>query len=253
MLIAGIFVLSLSALVLILIFLQRRRKLQGPINAKEENQLPVKTRKPEEFVALTYCYLAAWVIGKNARDTQEKIAFAVRYLKQRFEKPEAELTDELIAAIRNSTNIRNVAAWVVRHLKDINQRIALLDFLIELSFSDSDIIDREYVSIARFAELIGIRTRYVADEIHKRRKAIYDEYKGDEAVDLVANGTFFRRRALFRLGLTESATQNEIRKAYRQLASQFHPDKFEQAEEHERQQAAEKFMEIKEAYHFLRK
>ncbi len=253
MLIAAVLLLSFCALVLTLVIWQKRRNLQGPINEKEENQLPVRSRKPEEFVHLTYIYIAAWVIGKNARDKNRKIAFAHEYLKQRFGKTAIETSDELTRALKNATNIRNVAAWVIRHMRTGKERVLLIDFLLDLSFSDGDIIDREVVAIARFAELTGINIRYVTDETYKRRKLIYDHYTGDATLDMVANGTFFRRRALFRLELTESATQEDIRKAFRKLAAQLHPDKLIHADETTRQKAAERFIEIKEAYHFLRK
>ena len=223
------------------------------MNEKEENNLPARSRKTEDFIRLTYVYMAAWVIGKNSRDSREKIRFVHRYFKEQFGKVDIETADELTKALKNSTNIRNVAAWVIRHLKAEKERRQLLDFLIDLSFVDGDIIDRETVAIARFAELSGVSIRYVADEIHKRRKNIYEKYEGDEKIDLIANGSFFRRRALFRLDLTDSASQDEIRKAYRKLASELHPDKFEQADEEEKKRASEKFIEIKEAYHFLKR
>ena len=253
MLPAAVFLLSFALLVLVLVIWQKRRNLQGPINEKEENQLPVRAHHPEEFVHLTYIYIAAWVIGKNARDTQGKITFAHAYLQQRFGKTTIETSDELTRALRNATNIRNVAAWIVRHMKSGKERVLLIDFLLDLSFSDGDIIDREVVAIARFAELTGISIRYVTDEIYKRRKIIYDHYGSDATLDLVANGTFFRRRALFHLELTESATQEDIRKAFRRLAAQLHPDKLGHVDDGTRQKAAERFIEIKEAYNFLRK
>src|SRR2546430_1452460 len=47
------------------------------------------------------------------------------------------------------------------------------------------------------------------------------------------------------LGLGRSATEDEIRKAYRRLALQHHPDRNKEAD------AAEKFKEVKEAYEIL--
>ena len=53
------------------------------------------------------------------------------------------------------------------------------------------------------------------------------------------------------LGVSENATQNEIKKAYRELAVKYHPDKFANSEEKERRDAEEKFKEISEAYSTL--
>ncbi|CAN6616005.1 mitochondrial protein import protein MAS5 [Trichomonascus vanleenenianus] len=50
------------------------------------------------------------------------------------------------------------------------------------------------------------------------------------------------------LGVSRDATTHEIKKAYRKLALQFHPDK---AQDHEREQNEHKFKEVKEAYEIL--
>lgn len=52
------------------------------------------------------------------------------------------------------------------------------------------------------------------------------------------------------LGLTKSATDDDIKKAYRKLASRYHPDKY-QDEDPEKAKAEEKFKEAKEAYETL--
>lgn len=49
------------------------------------------------------------------------------------------------------------------------------------------------------------------------------------------------------LGIHETATDDEVRKAYRELALRYHPDRVETQGETARQQAEEKFREITEA------
>ena len=51
------------------------------------------------------------------------------------------------------------------------------------------------------------------------------------------------------LGVSKSASKEEIKKAYRRLAHEFHPDKH--SDEQKRKVAEEKFKEISEAYHVL--
>lgn len=53
------------------------------------------------------------------------------------------------------------------------------------------------------------------------------------------------------LGVDKSATQDEIKKAYRDLAKKWHPDKFTKKSEAERQEAENKFKEISSAYEVL--
>ena len=53
------------------------------------------------------------------------------------------------------------------------------------------------------------------------------------------------------LGVSKSSTEAEIKKAYRKLAMQYHPDKFSQASDKEKAEAEAKFKEINEAYQVL--
>lgn len=53
------------------------------------------------------------------------------------------------------------------------------------------------------------------------------------------------------LGLTSRATPEEIKKAFRQLASKHHPDKYTNSSDSERKKAEEKFKNIEEAYRNL--
>ena len=60
-----------------------------------------------------------------------------------------------------------------------------------------------------------------------------------------------RAWALKILGLKEGATEEEIKKAYRKAALQYHPDRLTNASESQVAKATEKFREICEAYEIL--
>lgn len=53
------------------------------------------------------------------------------------------------------------------------------------------------------------------------------------------------------LGLARNATESEIKKAYRKLATKYHPDKFANSSEAEKKKAENKFKELNEAYEVL--
>lgn len=54
------------------------------------------------------------------------------------------------------------------------------------------------------------------------------------------------------LGLSKDATQDEIKKAYRNKAREYHPDKHSQSSENVKIEAEKKFKEINEAYDKLK-
>lgn len=53
------------------------------------------------------------------------------------------------------------------------------------------------------------------------------------------------------LGIKKSASQDEIKKAYRKLSKEYHPDRKARASEEEKQEAEAKFKEVNEAYSIL--
>lgn len=54
------------------------------------------------------------------------------------------------------------------------------------------------------------------------------------------------------LGIEQNATQEEIKKAYRNKAREYHPDKHAQSSEMEKKEAEKKFKEVNEAYEKLK-
>ncbi len=55
-----------------------------------------------------------------------------------------------------------------------------------------------------------------------------------------------------RLGLSPDCSDKEVKKAYRKMAQQFHPDKYEGCDERVREQATREFIEINEAYEAIK-
>ena len=55
------------------------------------------------------------------------------------------------------------------------------------------------------------------------------------------------------LGITSSAADDEVKKAYRQMAIKFHPDKVASMGEEYQKGAKEKFQKIQEAYENIKK
>ena len=67
-------------------------------------------------------------------------------------------------------------------------------------------------------------------------------------------GTYTSNRSKYYriLGLKDGASQEEIKKAYRQLAKEHHPDKFVNASDSEKKYHEDKMKEINEAYENLK-
>lgn len=234
--------------VIVVIAAIRQKKVE-PMNAAEEINMPIHFDSSERNKIIAYTYLAGWVIKKNAKSSENKINFVHDYFKQVFKQVDVEIGVELTNALKYSTNIRSIARWVLKRMGSGEERLNLVNFLIELSFVDGDIIDREVVAITRFSELIGVHIGYVEKTIFNRRKMIYED---DTATFIwVKNSAYHIKKAYLILQLEENASQIEIKRAFRKLAARYHPDKFQDANEEDQLAATQKFLEIKEAYDYL--
>ena len=114
------------------------------------------------------------------------------------------------------------------------QRLLMLDLLYQIAMADHILTEGEMNAIQLVVGALGI-----APEEHDRIRSRYSQA--------------MRQDHLVTLGLTPSASNGEIKKAYRQLASQYHPDKVSHLGPELVQFSENKFREINEAYEALKK
>jgi DnaJ like chaperone protein len=217
-----------------------------PATMDSKAQLPGTAKNKASVIA--FAHLAGWLIKKNSRDPKNRILFALDYFKAHFDD-EFHLEDELFRSLEYAIHIRSAASGVNKHMRRPLERKQLIDFLIDLAFVDGDINQREAVALARLGGLIGVQMKYLEKAVAARR--VLFNHNSHAAFDLLSNHPFKRKKALEILGLPESATDSEIKKAYRKLAKAHHPDKFMNASKEDRTKAAATFREIREAYETL--
>lgn len=242
--------LFLFFILIVLIFVRAIIKHSGKrkfYESKEEEEI-VGLQKSTDKKATAYIFLAAWLLKKNARYSEVKIAFIHSYIKRNFDKSTVDATFELTQALRKTTTIRAIARWVVQQLTSEKERLKLLDFLLDVSFSEERIIDREIVAITRFGSLIGISYSFISHEIDKRIAG----FKTDKQANRIYYSNDLNNSKAFKiLQIDENASLKEIKRAYRKLAAKYHPDKFEMASAEKQQEMTAVFLEIKSAYNYL--
>ncbi len=211
------------------------------------NELPIHWRYTDRTVMIVYIYLAGWLIRKNHRVSKRKVEFVNTYFKQQFKGAAYDPAEELDRALKYPVHIRSVTNWVNRKMNQPHERKQLIDFMIGLALDNGQITQIEFVALMRFGELIGIQSAYIESEVHRMR----GEDLRDLKMDSVNYHSSKRKKALMILALTEDASPDTIKKAYRKLAMQFHPDRFQQATDEEQAVAASRFLEIQEAFDYL--
>ena len=107
------------------------------------------------------------------------------------------------------------------------QRLQLLSFLVQIAQSDGKICADEILALRDVVQAIGLSAQELDSLIHLRGDSLEEAYQV--------------------LEITPSATDEEVKAAYRRLALKHHPDRVAALGEDVRRAAEEKFQQINNA------
>lgn len=112
-------------------------------------------------------------------------------------------------------------------------RLQLIHYLYGIANADGQVSESEVQIIDRIASFLGLSSV----DVESIKNMFYRNTESDYKV----------------LGIEPSATEDEIKKAYRKMAVKFHPDKVSQLGEEYQKGAKEKFQEVQNAYESIKK
>ena len=121
----------------------------------------------------------------------------------------------------------------IKFRTQVEVRIQLMHYLFGIAKADGVVVEAELNVIRRIATLMDVP----AADFESVKNMFYRDVHSDYRV----------------LGIEPSATEEEIKKAYRQMAIRYHPDKVAQMGEEYQKGAKEKFQKIQEAYENIKK
>ncbi|HLP54453.1 MAG TPA: DnaJ domain-containing protein [Fluviicola sp.] len=234
---------------LVVLFILFRPKRVGPIQTEAE--MPVHWRYSDRNVMLVYVYLSSWLVRKSPGDAKERNAFIQSYFKERFKGVVFDTVEEMQRALNYPVHVRSVAAWVNKRMRKPNERKQLIDYLVALACDRERTTQMQLVALMRLADLIGIQLSYVEQQINWYRERYNPDSEADPTLDLLVNRPYKRRNALKCLQLKDPITIEDLKKAYRKLAKEYHPDAMHGASESEKLEAEQQFRELQEAYEYL--
>jgi DnaJ like chaperone protein len=121
----------------------------------------------------------------------------------------------------------------IKQYMEYPSRVQLLHFLFGIAANDGEISSQELEIITAIANQLGISL----GDYNSIKNMFIRNHDSDYAI----------------LEVASSATDEEVKKAYRKMAIKFHPDKVAHLGDEYQKDAKEKFQKVQEAYENIRK
>lgn len=204
----------------------------GNSYTKEDVRFMGKNPRQQDFSA-SLLVLSAAVMKADGNVKKSELDYVKRFFLTNFGQEQAEkyiLT--LREVLKQDINVAEVSRQIGRYM-DYSSRLQLLHYLFGIASADGQVHEKEIEIIESISRYMSV---YNAD--FESIKAMFVK-KVDDVYTI--------------LGITPSATDDEVKKAYREMAKKNHPDKVAYLGEDVRKDAEKKFQEINDAYDKIKK
>lgn len=194
-----------------------------------------RRRATQGDISVSIIVLLACVIKADGRVLKSEINFIKPFLLRTFGEERAKQALALLKQLlKEDIDPVAVSRQMAQYI-NYSTRLEFVRLLLEVSNSDGDIAPQELNVI----EIIATNMAVQQADYHSLL-ALYQRHKD-------VNWAYTA------LEISSSATNDEVKKAYRRMAMKYHPDKVANAGEELRKQATDKFRGINEAYEHIKK
>jgi DnaJ like chaperone protein len=199
--------------------------------------------------------LSVNVIRCDLDNLSEKRSRLRQFVSIKFPDISGGITTSYRSAEKAPVSTQSISVWLKKHLHSDKEKTELLEFLFALAVTDGTLGKREHAILLAFAQHIGLDTailnRLVETQRRDRAERLFDEQQRNRENRAPTYKATASEKARIVLGLPPGFTQEELKKAYRSLVKQFHPDKQVEVPEEEKLRMAERFIDVQEAYEQL--
>ena len=189
--------------------------------------------QPGDF-EVSLLILASIVIKADGKQDQRELDFVRQQFVGMYGKERANQAFRLFKEINKQQNISTRQVCLqIRQMMQHPSRLQLVHFLFGIAKADGVVTEDEEQQINLMAGYLGISTA---------------DYQSIKAMFYNSSDNAFKI-----LEIDKTATNDDIKKAYRKMAKKYHPDKVIHLGEEHRHGAEEKFRQVQAAYEQLQK
>ena len=210
---------------------------------------PPKLKFTQDNLLEAYLSLSARMMGKEKGKRAVKVQFINRYFNRYFPMSNYNFADSLVFSMRHPIQIPSVCAWLNAQLPKDVERAQVLFFLAGIASLNGEIEPRERQFLERIRVELNLSTEVLNHiySIYASFNAHFEERKSQRPMRKTDRLQLYRNI----LGVDATADKAAIKKAYRTLAKQYHPDTLVNPTDAQKKMAEDKFNEIQNAYEYL--
>jgi len=188
---------------------------------------------PRGDFSMSLLVLCAAVMKADQKIVRAELEYVRNFFIRQFGEEEgAKLILMLREILKQQINVQDVSIQVGQYM-DYPSKLTLLHFLFGIAAADGEFHPAEVSMIETICNYMGISP---ADFASAKAMFIKDTNWGYSVLEI-----------------TPDATDDEVKKAYREMAKKHHPDMVAQLGEDVKRSATEKFQKINAAYEEIRK
>jgi DnaJ like chaperone protein len=197
------------------------------IETDRKGRLYQSTTRRGDYAASLLVLVAA-VMKADGRVMKSELDYVKNYFLTRFGNDTAQEAIVMLRDIlKQEIPVREVTAQLNQRL-DYSYRLEMVHFLFGIAAADSGVTDAEKKLIRQIAGFMNIAS---------------SDLESIQAMFISASDAAYKI-----LEIDPSATDDELKKAYRRMAMKYHPDKVAHLGEDFKRVAQEKFRKVKDAY-----
>jgi DnaJ like chaperone protein len=214
--------------------MRRQAQAEGRTFTNEELFQLYQQRSSNSDVQTILMALSAAVMKADGKVLKAELDYVKAFFSQQFGNSFNQAHLQVLKKFLDSSSIPlEEICRDIRMRMQPEIRIQLIHYLFGIAKADGSVSESEINVIRRISDLLGIDPV----EFNSVKNMFYRDVHSDYKI----------------LGIESTATDDEIKKAYRQMAIKFHPDKVASMGEDFQKGAKEKFQQIQDSYEAIKK